>query len=815
MSSYPMADVADEPAAPFGSFWMAGFEGADHVNTHGVAVDMGALTGHARQYRGDYRRVRALGMRTVRESVGWRVSTHGRGFDFSRAILYAKEARRQRIDVVWSLWHFGIPADVDPFDERSHDRFARFCSEAASALEPYVEADCWFNPVNEISFLCWLLTHGRTGAAWTGEKALEAARLKRGMCRAAVLGTAAIAERIPGARFLHTDPMIHAVAGDDAPEHIDEVQAQLRAQYDAWDMLCDPAFESRFPVESRVHMLGLNHYHSSQWVVPSQKPLRWHLRDPRRRPLSSLTAELHARYRLPFMIAETSHFGSGRADWLRDIIGEIRAMQSQRQPVAGACVYPFIDRPDWDRPNEWHHSGVCDVVPCDVPSGGKRVVNRSYARALAAAPSRSSNERAAPCAERIPMDSLIVFTHLRWDSVWQRPQHLITRFARRFNVVVIEEPCFEEGPPRLEIVSPVDGITLLRAHTSVKSGGFHDDQIPAIRPMIEQALRARGIVRYGIYTFTPMALPLMQGLAPEAVAYDCMDELSAFRFAPRQLPQRESALFRIADVVFTGGPSLYRSKRALHDDVHCFPSSVDAAHFATARRGAHVHADIARVRRPRLGFYGVIDERFDVELVRAVAAAKPDWHWFYVGPVVKIDAATLPRAPNLHWMPQQPYEALPSLIAGWDVCLLPFARNEHTRYISPTKTLEYLAADKPIVSTSIVDVVDLYGDVVGVGDDAVSFIAACESALLETAAARTLRSERARRHVEQTSWDATANAMADLIVAVSAKGLRDEAKTRLSGAPSRRTHGKAVACRDAAHVAASLAAGTRSDARIA
>jgi protoporphyrinogen oxidase len=379
------------------------------------------------------------------------------------------------------------------------------------------------------------------------------------------------------------------------------------------------------------------------------------------------------------------------------------------------------------------------------------------------------------------MNALIVFSHLPWHSVWQRPQHLVTRFARRWPVLFVEEPSHASGPPRAEQEQVHPGVTVLRPRTPIEAGGFHDRQLPAIRPMLQEAVGALGSARYGVYTFTPMALPLMQDLDPVTIAYDCMDELAAFRFAPRQLPQREGALLRVANVVFTGGPSLYRSKRTLHHDVHCFPSSVDPEHFARGRDEAFAHPDLAGLPRPRLGFYGVIDERLDTELVRGMAALRPDWQFVFVGPVAKVDQASLPRAPNLHWMPKQPYEALPRWVAGWDLCLLPFAQNESTRFISPTKTLEYLAADKPVVSTPVGDVAALYGDVVRIAADAPSIVSECETLLAESDKARRGRVEASRHLVERTSWDRTAEAIVALLDQSSRQGLRDEARALLAG----------------------------------
>jgi glycosyltransferase involved in cell wall biosynthesis len=260
-----------------------------------------------------------------------------------------------------------------------------------------------------------------------------------------------------------------------------------------------------------------------------------------------------------------------------------------------------------------------------------------------------------------------------------------------------------------------------------------------------------------------MALPLLQGFDPSLVIYDCMDELAAFKNAPKQLLQRESALLNIADLVFTGGPSLYQSKRERHANAHCFSSSVDAKHFRKALDRSDSHPEQVHLPRPRLGFYGVIDERFDTDLIKQVAAARPDWQIVLVGPVVKIDPANLPRATNIHYMGQRTYEQLPQFLAGWDVCLLPFALNESTRFISPTKVLEYMAAELPSVSTPITDVKVPYGDVVAIADTAEKFIAACERMLAMNGDQKTALVERMRAIVAGTSWDLTASKMHQLI----------------------------------------------------
>ena len=257
-----------------------------------------------------------------------------------------------------------------------------------------------------------------------------------------------------------------------------------------------------------------------------------------------------------------------------------------------------------------------------------------------------------------------------------------------------------------------------------------------------------------------MALPLAQHINPTLLMYDCMDELSAFAFAPRQLLEREQQTLDVADLVWTGGPSLYRAKKDRSPNVHCFPSSVDAAHFkqTLAEPADHVH-----LAQPRFGFYGVIDERIDLAILATLAEAHPEWEIVLVGPVVKIDPAHLPQAANLHYLGQHSYSELPAYLGGWDVCLLPFARNEATRFISPTKTLEYMAAEKPIVSTPITDVAEPYGEIVYLGDNTAEFVQACEQALNATVAEREQRTVAMREVLARTSWDRTAAAMDDLI----------------------------------------------------
>jgi glycosyltransferase involved in cell wall biosynthesis len=363
--------------------------------------------------------------------------------------------------------------------------------------------------------------------------------------------------------------------------------------------------------------------------------------------------------------------------------------------------------------------------------------------------------------------TIVAFSHLRWNFVYQRPQHLLSRLAALHPVIFVEEPEFDaDGPARWERSSPHPNVSVYRPRTSVRAPGFHRDQLPVIEPLLAELSADLEDTNILAWLYTPMALPLALSLDPDAAVYDCMDELSLFAGAPPELLGLEEQLLEYADVMFTGGPSLYRAKQSRHPNVHCFSSSVDANHFRLRDdAGNHVSEaeDQAELPHPRLGFYGVIDERLDLEIVRRLAEAHPEWQIVLVGPVVKIDPALLPRLPNIHYFGQRSYEELPRYLAGWDVCLLPFAQNDATRFISPTKTLEYMAAELPIVSTPITDVAEPYGHIVYLGGTPEEFIRACEAAMASSPEERAGRAAQMRQVLAGTSWEVTVAAMERLL----------------------------------------------------
>ena len=359
---------------------------------------------------------------------------------------------------------------------------------------------------------------------------------------------------------------------------------------------------------------------------------------------------------------------------------------------------------------------------------------------------------------------VICLSHLRWDFVFQRPQHLLTRCARTHRVFFVEEPVRSDGAARLDVAIRQHGIRVLVPR--LPGGLSAADAWSVQSKLLRDYFSEQRVTDYLLWYYTPMALTFTRDLAANAraIVYDCMDELSAFSGAPADIRDFEEELLSVADVVFTGGQALYEFKRHCHRNVHAFPSSVDVAHFAAARTPQPDPADQADIPRPRIGFFGVLDERFDIDLVASVAALRPDWHVVLLGPIAKIDPASLPVMANIHYLGPKKYDELPSYLAGWDVAMLPFARNEATRFISPTKTPEYLAAGKPVVSTSIRDVVRPYGQkgLAHIADRPQEFVAAIEAALRENSTDRL-------RHVDaflrQMSWDGTWTRMYSLVTA--------------------------------------------------
>lgn len=374
----------------------------------------------------------------------------------------------------------------------------------------------------------------------------------------------------------------------------------------------------------------------------------------------------------------------------------------------------------------------------------------------------SAQSPAKPASSQInPVTDLLCFSHLRWNFVYQRPQHLLSRAASDYRVWFLEEPVWSDQT-HLASYQPLNGVTVLTPHIPHHTPA--DEAIRLQRQMLDTFVSEQQLTNFVSWYYTPMALLFSDHLKPRLTVYDCMDELSAFWGAPRQLLQQEQRLLDRSAIVFTGGISLFEAKQNRHPQVMAFPSSIDFNHFSQARQSLPDPADQAAIARPRIGFSGVIDERFDYELVGKLADQHPDWQFVLIGPVVKIDRNLLPKAANVHYPGMKNYNDLPAYFSNWDVAILPFALNESTRFISPTKTPEYLAAGLPVVSTPIRDVVRTYGneDFVQIADTAEAFGKAIERSL---AGRHPENWEQIDKFLTENSWDHTWQEMNRLILA--------------------------------------------------
>ena len=368
---------------------------------------------------------------------------------------------------------------------------------------------------------------------------------------------------------------------------------------------------------------------------------------------------------------------------------------------------------------------------------------------------------------------VVCISHLRWNFVWQRPQHILQRLSKRHNVLFVEEPFIDSSLLEPEFVAEqvLPNVTVGRLCVPVLDSrdwiGFDSDSPWQERYEAELKAYLAGWTErpIALWLYTPLAAGFIKALDPELVVYDVMDELANFLGAPPEIVLAERRLLRRADIVFTGGVSIYRSKLPHNAKTYLFPSGVDQQHFLTARkRSTAVPEDLDCLPHPRIGYYGVIDERVDAELLREMAASRPEWHFVMIGPVVKISPSSLPAAPNISYLGKREYAELPAYLKGFDVAMMPFALNEATQYISPTKTLEYMAGGKSIVSTRVNDVVELYGEVVRLADGHEEFARQCEAALIESAGEREARRLKSEALLAEHEWDDIAGRMDEILV---------------------------------------------------
>lgn len=375
---------------------------------------------------------------------------------------------------------------------------------------------------------------------------------------------------------------------------------------------------------------------------------------------------------------------------------------------------------------------------------------------------------------------LLVFSHLRWDFVFQRPQHLMTRYAKHRKVYYIEEPVFGVSDfPTVHIRETASNVQIVVPHLPA---GIKSEEVEGtLKELVDELIFSENLHDYTIWYYTPMALPFTRHLNPNSIIFDCMDELSLFKGAPQSLIDLETELLQKANLVLTGGESLFQAKKHRHNNIHAFPSSIEFDHFAKARSNVVDPEDQAHIPHPRIGFYGVVDERFNIDLLKNMAALKPDYHFIVLGPVVKIDPAHLPQASNIHYLGRKEYSELPDYLSTWDCAMMPFALNESTRFISPTKTPEFLAAGKPVVSTSITDVISPYKNkaLVHIADEAEEFVSCIELAMKEKLE-DSQWSNKVDSFLKGNSWDMTFYKIAELEMALQNSESQDAEETKAS-----------------------------------
>ena len=367
----------------FRSLWLGGFESASHINRAGVRLDMLASTQHAARAAEDYRLLGTQGIAAARDGARWPLIDHGGHYDFASLAPQVEAAAAAGVDVIWTLCHYGWPDDIDLFSPAFVSRFARFCAATARFIKEHGAGVPAYSPINEISFFAWAAGDvGYIHPLGVG----EGARLKQQLVRAAIAGSEAILSVEPRARLVHIDPLIHVVPPRDKPHLRDAARRQREGQFESWDMLAGRRNPELGGSERILDIVGVNFYHANQWEHPGDDEsarLRWEdtPRDKRWMPLHRLLAEVHQRYRRPLLLSETSHFGVGRAAWIREIAHEVRAAWDIGVPLGGICLYPIIDRHDWDDLNHWHNSGLWDLVPDDY-GNLVRVLDAPYAAAL-------------------------------------------------------------------------------------------------------------------------------------------------------------------------------------------------------------------------------------------------------------------------------------------------------------------------------------------------------------------------------------------------------------------------------------------------
>ncbi|MDB6057050.1 MAG: glycosyltransferase, partial [Verrucomicrobiales bacterium] len=577
---------------------------------------------------------------------------------------------------------------------------------------------------------------------------------------------------------------------------LDLITGRIDQEHELWNWLQKHGlsqFDLRWFMQNpvSVDVLGLDYYsHSETELYPCSSN---HFRQRIPTKLSGLYTTVRdywERYHIPLMLTETSYYGDDpeRLQWLDETVCDVRRLRSEGIPIIGYTWWPLVDHVDWDgamlhqigrihnvgmyrlqrEPNEEltrHATGLTQQYKNLMARGNEGVgeIKRDAARRPIEGKHRKAGTRTAAGSSVNLLNRMdfpiVVHCHMRWDGVWQRPQQFLSRLSKNHRVLFVEGPTVldQEFIPRAEIHTVEDYPNVLVMQTFFPASRFADgawvdhERLRLFNEANHHEL-SNCFTNAVHWFYDPMAAPCFIGnIHASAVVYDCMDELSQFKFAPPELRTREKFLLNHADVVFTGGYKMLQSKSRHNSNAHFYGCGVEVAHFSKARDLAtQVPNDLDFVQRPVLGYFGVIDERLDYELIAKLAEANPHWSVVMIGPVVKVDPNSLPVRGNLYWLGRREYAQLPDYTKAFNVCLMPFAMNEATEFINPTKALEYMATGRPIVSTPVPDVVTNFSKVVKVATAHDEFIELCRQAVQER---HDFNVEGGLEMAEQNGWD--------------------------------------------------------------
>ncbi len=741
--------VLSVDAGIFASFLQAGFECSTH-RYGDKRLDLLEETCHTRFAIQDFRRVGQFGMRTVRTGARWHLIESVPGsYDFASLRPILDAAEQTGTEVLLDLFHFGWPEHLDVYSPEFTEAFANYVWATVHYLKSRGSHYKFFAPVNEISFLSWVAGDMQNFFPHHVGRGPE---LKVALIRAAIAASEILLNEIAGVRLLWPEPVVNIIGNPQIAGEQELAEHYRLAQFEAWDMISGRKRPELGGRPEYLDVLGLNFYDQNQWVHNGERLV---LGDSRYRPFREILREISIRYGRPLFISETGAEEDKREGWFRYVSEEVLAARQLGVHAEGICLYPILNHPGWE--DDRHcHNGLFDYARED----GHREIYQPLASAILELQEQLQQRSPKPMSYG-QMD-FICLSHLRWGFVLQRPQHLMGRFAREHRVFFFEEPLFEPGEPSLrQSICPKTGV---RVVTPVLPLGLSESEVTGIqRDLLNRLVEQQHLTSYAAWYYTPMAMEFTDALDPVLTVYDCMDELTGFSGASPNMKANEDALFQQADLVFTGGASLYGAKRTKHKAVYLFPSSVDTTHFERAKASVTEPVDQTAIAEPRLGYAGVIDERMDLHLLGSVARARPEWQFVLLGPIAKISPESIPVAPNIHWLGMKKYDELPNYLAGWTIGMLPFALNEATRYISPTKTPEYLAAGLRVISTPLKDVVTPYGDLglVSIADGPEQFISAAENILKNPTDPELF--SRVAHFLNQSSWEKTWSEMDQLI----------------------------------------------------